>query len=96
MRGFRQDEIDDELALRREQGGKARGVRRHLGDVAGYESVEEFARVVAINFDDAAVGKQRGFHWADRSGVAAKRKGFAARSQALDASIVLPKSLARQ
>ena len=57
-----QDEIDDDLALRRQQRGKAGPRRRHLGDVAGDQPVEEFARVVAGNLDDAAVGKQRCFH----------------------------------
>jgi len=61
-RRLRQDEIDNDLALRGQQRAKARGGRRHLGDVAGHEPVEEFARVVAGDLDDAAVGKQRGLH----------------------------------
>ena len=34
-RRFRDDAIDDDLALRREQGGKARSSRRHLADIGG-------------------------------------------------------------
>ncbi len=52
---LRQDEIDDDLALRREQRGKAGPLRRHPVDVAGDQAVEELARVVAGDLDDAAI-----------------------------------------
>ena len=47
--GFHHDEIDDDLALRREQrriGGAFRRNRRH---VSGKQSVEKFARVLTGN-----------------------------------------------
>ena len=56
---FPHDEIDDDLALRREQRAKSGLRRRRLRDVGGHEPVEEFAGNVAGDFDNAAVGKKR-------------------------------------
>src|SRR5262249_35143072 len=56
---FRQQKIDDDLALRREQRGKDGLRRRHLVEVAGDQAVEELARVVAGDLDHAAVGEKR-------------------------------------
>ena len=60
--GFRQDEIDDDLALRGEQGGEARARRRGLVHVGGDQAVEQAPGVVAGDLDDAAVGEKRCFH----------------------------------
>ena len=57
------DEIGNDLALRRRaapQSARAPGVT--LSDVGGHKPVEEVARVVAGDLDDAAIGKKRCFH----------------------------------
>ncbi len=56
------DEIHDDLALRRQQRGKARLLRADLADIVGGEPVEEAPGVVAGDLHHAAVGKKRCLH----------------------------------
>ncbi len=56
------DHVDHDLALRGEQRGECRALRRHLVDVGGEQPVEEFARVLAGDLDHAAIGQQGSFH----------------------------------
>ena len=55
-------EIDDDLALRRQQRPEAAEARAELRHVGGHEAVEEDARVLARDLDHAPVGKKRCLH----------------------------------
>ncbi|MHC2508316.1 hypothetical protein ACVII1_003554 [Bradyrhizobium elkanii] len=55
-------EIDDDLALRRQQRAKPGLSRAQLGDVGGDEAVEEVAGVLAGDLDYAPIWKKRCFH----------------------------------
>ncbi len=68
------DAIDHDLALRRQQRGKARPLGRHLADIGGEEPVEKAPRGLAGDLDDAAIGEKRCFHdLQDLCGTLAKR-----------------------
>ncbi len=56
------EEIGDDLALRRQQRCKARGSGLQLGELGGHEVVEKVPRIVAIELDDATVGEKRCLH----------------------------------
>ena len=61
-RGLGDEEIHDDLALRRQQRAEtcqARGDLRHIGR---HQAVEEIARVLAAHLDDAAIRQKRCFH----------------------------------
>ena len=60
--GLDGDEIGDDLALRRQQRGKAGMAGLDLAEVGGHQPVEEFAALVAGDLDHAAIGKKRCFH----------------------------------
>jgi hypothetical protein len=61
-RGFGNQKVHDDLALRRQQGAKTRGSGPHLGKLGGHEIVEKVPRIVAIELDDATVGEKRCLH----------------------------------
>ena len=79
--GLDRDEIGDDLALRRQQRGKAGMAGLDLADVGGHQPVEEFAALVARDLDHAAVGKKRCFHDRYLPDIAGKRKALGQRSQ---------------
>ena len=55
-------EIDDDLALRRQQRAESGLARMQLADVGGEEPVEELACIVAADLDHAPVVEKRRFH----------------------------------
>ncbi len=61
-RRFGDDEVDDDLALRRQQCGKARMARGDLGHIVGDEAIEEAPGVVADDLDHAAIGEKSCLH----------------------------------
>src|SRR6516164_10835354 len=60
--GFRNDEVRDDLSLRRQQGSESSMPGIDLSGVARDQPIEKFARVIARDLDDAALGKQRCLH----------------------------------
>ena len=61
-RRFDDNEIGNDLALRREEGAKARRPRRQLEDVGADQAMEKVPRVVAGDFDHAAVRQKGSLH----------------------------------
>jgi len=55
-------EIDDDLALRRQQRAEARRAGLEPRHIGGDEPIEKAARVLAGDLDHATVGKKRCFH----------------------------------
>ena len=58
-RRFRNQEIDDDLALRRQQRTESPQARLEPLEIGGDEAVEEVARILARDLDHAPVGKKR-------------------------------------
>ena len=61
-RGFGDEEIDRDLALRRQQRAEPAETRPQQRDIRGDEAVEKAAGVLAADLDHAPVGKKRCFH----------------------------------
>jgi len=59
---FGDQEVDRDLALRRQQGPEPAEARAQQRDVRRNEAVEKVARVVAAHLHYAPVGKKRCFH----------------------------------
>ncbi len=60
--GLGQNEVGDDLALRRQQRGKARVRRIDRIHVGGDEAVEELPGFLAHDLDHATIGKERCLH----------------------------------
>ena len=60
-RRFDDDEVCNNLALRRQQRTEARCPRRELEDIGADKTVQKVARVIARNLDHAAVGSRAAF-----------------------------------
>ena len=54
------EEVEQDLALRRQQRGVARLARRQGLDVVGQQPLQEARRVLAVDANDAAVGEKGG------------------------------------
>ena len=52
------EEIDDDLALWRQQCGEAAETRRDRPDIGRDQAAEEIARIFAADLDHAAVGEE--------------------------------------
>ena len=60
-RSFGDEEIHDDLALRRQERAEAPEAGPHQCDVGRDQAVEEVARILAAHLDDAAIGQKRCF-----------------------------------
>jgi len=60
---LRDQEIHDDLALRRQQRPEPAQSRLQLADIGGDEAVEEVARILACDLDHAPIGEKRCFHY---------------------------------
>ena len=58
-RRLRDQEIHDDLALRRQQRAESPQARLEPVDIGGDEAIEEVARILARDLDHAPVGKKR-------------------------------------
>jgi hypothetical protein len=67
---FGDEEIRNDLALRCQQGSKARCSRLDGRKLRRHQIVEEMACVVAVDLDDATIGEKRCFHLAAGLGSA--------------------------
>ena len=61
-RGLGDQEVHDDLALRRQQRAEPAKTGREQRHVGRDQAVEEVARVLARDLDHAPVGKKRCFH----------------------------------
>ena len=55
-------EVGDDLALRRQQRAEAAEPGADQRDIGGDKAVEKVARIVAADLDDAPIGEKRCFH----------------------------------
>jgi hypothetical protein len=58
-RRFRDQEVHDDLALRRQQRAESAQARLQLVDIGRDEAIEEVARILARDLDHAPVRKKR-------------------------------------
>jgi len=61
-RGLGDQEVRNDLALRRQQCAEPAETGRELRNVGGDEAVEKIPRILARDLDHAPVGKKRCFH----------------------------------
>ena len=61
-RGRKDQKIEQDFALRREQRRKAGAARRKAENIIGHETVQKFAGVRPLRFDDAAIVEKDCLH----------------------------------